>query len=586
MTPTTTSRNRRARTSPVLPPSRRADSTHPTNRRRADANRASALTNAAPAKAERGRPRTGTVREWTRQDGDRGFGVAFLDQHDVRRYERCGLASEGWSRARAQIALEDFMKAVADGTYTPTTDRSDTVDPDPLFENYAAEVIAVHGDEVSEKHRDFLSNVLRNHLKPEFRGERLSAVNRAKRLTAFRSKQLRKMRQIRRAAERGSRLCHPNGQPLSLSERTINHVFHVLAFIIEKALWDDEIDVVFNAARNPNLHVRVPKRSYRDWLEPDELLSLLDAAELIDQPTRASTLVKAMHVRRLRNELGMTVAQAAAEMGISEGGVCYLCSRERVEQVSMTRTIIAVLGASGTRNTELCRLRPVDLDYVHRKIRIPRAKTAAGIREIDMTPWLQRQLEAYVGSLGPDYDPEAPLFPTGRGNAFTKDTLNKRLKRVHEAAGELRQTLKLPPLPTKLTAHVFRRTFITLMIEAGAPLSYVQELAGHEDQATTVRIYNRVLKIRDTKRFGRAFDELMANAVPAEVLVARSEEEATTSGDLHAIERQVEGAAALESPMRSTSRSTGTRDVRMQMRVITKASGSVSGRIAGSASGF
>jgi hypothetical protein len=50
-------------------------------------------------------------------------------------------------------------------------------------------------------------------------------------------------------------------------------------------LWDDEIDVVFNAARNPNLHVRVPKRSYRDWLEPDELLSLLDAAELIDQPT-------------------------------------------------------------------------------------------------------------------------------------------------------------------------------------------------------------------------------------------------------------------------------------------------------------
>ena len=145
--------------------------------------------------------------------------------------------------------------------------------------------------------------------------------------------------------------------------------------------------------------------------------------------------------------------------------------------------------------------------------------------------------------------------------------MNKRLKRVHEAAGELRQALKLPPLPTKLTAHVFRRTFITLMIEAGAPLSYVQELAGHEDQATTVRIYNRVLKMRDTKRFGRAFDELMANAVPAEVLVARPEEEATASGDLHAVERQVAGAAALESPTRSTNRSTGTRSVRMRMMV-------------------
>jgi integrase len=525
MSPTTTSRNRRPRTSPVVParlrgagdqPSnQRTDVTRPTDRRRTDASRASTSSSAAPAKAQRGRPRTGSVREWTRQDGDRGFGVTFLDQHDERQYERCGMASEGWSRARAQIALEDFLQAVAEDTYTAATNRSDTIDPDPLFEDYAAEVIAVHGDEVSEQHRAFLSNALRNHLKPEFRGERLSAVNRAKRLTSFRSKQLRKMRQIRRAAERGTPLCRENGQPLSLSERTINHVFHVLAFIIEKALWDDEIDVVFNAARNPNLHVRVPKRTYRDWLEPDELLSLLDAAELIDQPTRASTLVKAMQARRLRGELGMTVAQTAAEMGISEGGVCYLCSRERIEQVSMTRTIIAVLGASGTRNTELCRLRSVDLDFVHRKIRIPRAKTAAGIREIDMTPWLQRQLEAYVTSLGPDHDPEAPLFSNGRGNPFNKDTLNKRLKRVHEAAGEMRQALKLPPLPTKLTAHVFRRTFITLMIEAGAPLSYVQELAGHEDQATTVRIYNRVLKMRDTKRFGRAFDELMANAVPA-----------------------------------------------------------------------
>jgi len=564
MRPTTTSRNR-TRTSPVLPSNRRADSARPTDHHSADARRASAPPNAAQASAPRGRPRSGSIREWTRQDGDRGFGVTFLDQHDERQYERCGLASEGWSRARAKVALEDFLQAVAQGTYTPTPDHSDTIDPDPLFEDYAAEVIAVHGDEVSEKYRAFLSNVLRNHLNPEFRGERLSAVNRAKRLTTFRSKQLRKMRQIRRAAERGNRLCRPNGQPLSLSERTINHVFHVLAFIIEKALWDDEIDIVFNAARNPNLHVRVPKRTYRDWLEPDEVISLLDAAELVDQPTRALTLVKTMQARRLRYELGMTVAQTAAEMGISEGGVCYLSRRERVEQVSMTRTIIAVLAASGTRSTELCRLRPIDLDFFHRKIRIPRAKTAAGIREIDMTPWLQRELKRYVASLRPDHDPEAPLFPTRRGNAFNKDTLNKRLKRVHDAAGEMRQTLKLPPLPTKLTAHVFRRTFITLMIEARAPLSYVQELAGHEDQATTVRIYNRVLKMRDTTRFGQAFDELMTNAIPTEILVARPEEEATASGDLHAIERPVDAPEAPNSPARSTSHSAGTRGVRMRI---------------------
>jgi hypothetical protein len=267
----------------------------------------------------------------------------------------------------------------------------------------------------------------------------------------------------------------------------------------------------------------------------------------------------------------MTVKETAAALGISEGGVCYLCSRERVEQVSMTRTIIAVLAASGTRNTELCRLRPIDLDFAHSKIRIPRAKTAAGVREIDMTPWLQRQLEAYVDSLGPDYDPEGPLFPNGRGNAFDKDSLNKRLKRVHRAVADMRRVLRLPPLPTKLSAHVFRRTFITLMIEAGAPLSYVQELVGHEDQATTVRIYNRALRNRDHKRYGRAFDELMANAVPAELVAAerrkREDEEAEPFGDVQPLQLVSTEPSRPDGGSRATTYTTGTGTMRMRMVV-------------------
>ena len=73
---------------------------------------------------------------------------------------------------------------------------------------------------------------------------------------------------------------------------------------------------------------------------------------------------------------------------------------------------------------------------------------------------------------------------------------------------------RLPPLPTKLTAHVFRRSYITLMLEAGAPPSYVQEQVGHEDASTTLNIYARVLRKRDRRSFGRAFDELMTGAVP------------------------------------------------------------------------
>lgn len=53
------------------------------------------------------------------------------------------------------------------------------------------------------------------------------------------------------------------------------------------------------------------------------------------------------------------------------------------------------------------------------------------------------------------------------------------------------------------------------MLEAGAPVPYVQAQVGHEDAATTLKIYAQVLKRRDRTRHGRALDALMADAVPS-----------------------------------------------------------------------
>ena len=53
------------------------------------------------------------------------------------------------------------------------------------------------------------------------------------------------------------------------------------------------------------------------------------------------------------------------------------------------------------------------------------------------------------------------------------------------------------------------------MLEAGAPVPYVQAQVGHEDPTTTLQIYAQVLKRRDRRRHGEAFDALMADAVPS-----------------------------------------------------------------------
>jgi hypothetical protein len=83
------------------------------------------------------------------------------------------------------------------------------------------------------------------------------------------------------------------------------------------------------------------------------------------------------------------------------------------------------------------------------------------------------------------------------------------------AANALRADRGEPPLPASVTAHTFRRTFITLMLEAGAPVPYVQAQVGHEDPTTTLKIYAQVLRRRDRKHHGQAFDALMTNAVPS-----------------------------------------------------------------------
>ena len=67
-----------------------------------------------------------------------------------------------------------------------------------------------------------------------------------------------------------------------------------------------------------------------------------------------------------------------------------------------------------------------------------------------------------------------------------------------------------------MTPHTLRRIYITLMLEAGAPVPYGQGQVGHEDATTTLNIYAQVLKRQGRRRHGEAFDALMAGAVPSD----------------------------------------------------------------------
>lgn len=252
-----------------------------------------------------------------------------------------------------------------------------------------------------------------------------------------------------------------------------------------------------------------------NFLEADELLALIDAASAIDEPVSKETLARAELTLRMRQN-NMTWKEIAAQLGVAQTTAIWLAGRHRRDgHVSARRAILAMLGCAGLRNSEVCELNLRDLDFAHAVIHVRDAKTEAGVRQVNMTPWLHDELLAYRASRA-DAQLDEPAFPTRTGARRDRSNLNRKvITPAVRKANTLRAERRHPPLPGSITAHTFRRTFITLMLEAGAPVPYVQAQVGHEDPTTTLQIYAQVLKRRDRRRHGEAFDALMADAVPS-----------------------------------------------------------------------
>jgi integrase len=257
-------------------------------------------------------------------------------------------------------------------------------------------------------------------------------------------------------------------------------------------------------------------RPTRPFLEPDEFLSMVEAAGELDKSRLPATLERAREVARLRGQ-GLKMREVAECLGISMATVSRMAriAEERPTQTpSPRRALVAMLGAAGLRVGELCALDWADVDFAHTRISVRDAKTPAGVRQVQMSPWLRDELLSYRQSLG-SVSAKAPVFPTRTGKRRNKDNVRarvlaptvRRANASREAAGGL-------PLPPGVTPHALRHTFISFLLEAGASPRYVMAQVGHTDPKTTLRIYAHLLK-RDRSGVGRALDELIHGSVPS-----------------------------------------------------------------------
>jgi integrase len=154
------------------------------------------------------------------------------------------------------------------------------------------------------------------------------------------------------------------------------------------------------------------------------------------------------------------------------------------------RTLLAVLGLSGLRNAEATALEWRHVDFTHNRIVIGDAKTQAGRREVQISPFLRRELEQHRLGFGDVAEATGLVFPTRTGRSHSRQNVNNKIVHPVVALADVRRAERGDaPLPSGITAHTFRRTYVTLCAQFGRSLAYVQSQVGHTDVNTTNRHY-------------------------------------------------------------------------------------------------
>ena len=250
-----------------------------------------------------------------------------------------------------------------------------------------------------------------------------------------------------------------------LSDSSINRVIDKLATLLDIAMEDPRVGLFVNPARGKRRKLNVKTATTRTYLEPEQVVVLLDAAKAYEKKTKATH--------------GIYAAPIAPIVG------CLVMGGQRISEACATEKASVNLGA-----------------------RVMRAggKTAAGMgREIDLV------FDVLIDLLG-EHLASHPggklLFPTMKGTLREPGPVRKTLAAVVEIAEGLALKRGVPPLGL-ITPHALRRTNISLLSAAGYDPGWIMQQVGHTDPKLTLRIYNQVLKRKRSEEFRSRANELL-----------------------------------------------------------------------------
>ena len=482
------------------------------------------------------REATGQISITTLTDGTHAYQLRFRDQgrrervtlHERRDCE-CGCGG-GWNERTVAVELKNILARVEAGVW-----RKREVAPPlsarriPTFHQYASawlqgKIDGTIGDRPVDPNTeaDYRWR-LSKHLLPYFAKFPLDEVD-APLCQAFKASKLREAAELREAIAAGAAVRDRSGRRARpLGPASIHKLISCLTAILDEAIEDGHIER--NPARGRRMRVKVPKPA-RTFLEMDELVALTDAAGEQDAPiarvSRSRAAGAGATAKKVAERLaaGMRPSEIAIDLGLAKATVAYHVKRLGVEGLRDyvgRRAVVATLGGSGVRASELCdvHLRDVRLhDPSGARFRIRDSKTEAGIREVQVSPDLVEEIVAHLDRLrraGLPSDPDAYLFPNVRGGRMSRQRVWEIVREAAQLASERLVARGLPPLPNT-TPHSLRRTYISVALLANNfDVMWVMSQVGHADSKMTTDVYAQ-LQQRVRREHGQAFDALVRRA--------------------------------------------------------------------------
>lgn len=152
------------------------------------------------------------------------------------------------------------------------------------------------------------------------------------------------------------------------------------------------------------------------------------------------------------------------------------------------RTILMTLYSTGMRRSELCHLRPEDIDKERMVVRIRQGKGGKD-REVPLSPKLHEQLRTYYRSLK---HRNGWIFPSLQVRRAQEPITSKVVWHA------CREATRRAGITKAVHPHTLRHSFATHLFDSGAELPVIQTLLGHADpRDTMIYVHLATRKLRE-----------------------------------------------------------------------------------------